>query len=91
VAVKPSGYLELQLQSLPAPANLVESKPSLRADSIAVQVLQAWPINTDYFDGVGQVTGPVPTLFAEDVETARTMLDDEKEAFGADLNKFMKR
>jgi hypothetical protein len=40
---------------------------------------------------VGQVTGPVPTLFAEDVETVRTTLDDEKEAFGADLNKFMKR
>jgi hypothetical protein len=28
-------------------------------DNIAVQVLQAWPINTDFFDGVGQVTGPV--------------------------------
>jgi hypothetical protein len=91
VAVRPNNYLELQLQSLPAPANVVDSRPVLRVDNVAVQVLQSWAITTDFFDGEGQVCGPVPTLFAEDLEAARTKLDEEKAAFGADLNNFMRR
>jgi hypothetical protein len=91
VAVRPCGYLELQLQSLPAPKATVESKPILRLDNIAVVVHKSWPISCDFFEGEGPVSGPVPTIFTEDVEAMRTSLDEDQELFGTELNSFMKR
>jgi hypothetical protein len=74
IGVRPSGYLELQLQSLPAPKATVESRPILRQDNIAIVTHKSWALNIDFFEGVGPVNGPVPTIFAEDVEATRTQL-----------------
>jgi hypothetical protein len=91
VGVKPSGYLELQLQSLPAPATTVESRPVLRLDDIAIVPLHSWPLECEMFDGEGPVSGPVPHLFVEDVEAMRNVLDEEEDQFGGELNAFMRR
>jgi hypothetical protein len=82
---------ELQLQCLPAPAAVVNARPVLRMDDVVVTVLAAWPLCCEMFEGEGPVNGPVPLIFAEDPEAARTALDREKDEFGLDLNHFMKR
>jgi hypothetical protein len=55
-------------------------------DDVVVTVLAAWPLCCEMFEGEGPVNGPVPLIFAEDPEAARTALDLEKDEFGADLN-----
>jgi hypothetical protein len=70
---------------------MVESRPILRQDNVAIVTLKTWPLNVDFFEGEGPVNGPVPTIFAEDVEATRTQLDEEEAAFGAELNTFMRR
>lgn len=48
-------------------------------DNIPTQLVESWPLSCSLFDG-DVLAGPVPTLFAEDEETAR-------EAITADPNK----
>jgi hypothetical protein len=89
--VQPDGQLDLQLQSLPAPAAILNSKPILRMDDINIVHLASWRIEIPMFDGNGAVAGPVPVIFCEDPERMRTVLDIEVDSFGGDLNAFMKR
>jgi hypothetical protein len=91
VGVRPDGMLELQLQSLPAPAAILNARPILRMDDVYVVPIASWPIEIQMFDGNGAVAGPVPLIFCTDVERLRTILDDEAEEFGTELNSFMKR
>jgi hypothetical protein len=91
VGVRPDGLLELQLQSLPAPAATLNSKPILRMDDVSIVPLASWPIEIQMFDGYGAVAGPVPLIFCSDTERMRTILDEESEDFGTELNSFMKR
>jgi hypothetical protein len=91
VAVKPDGFLELQLQVLPSPAATVASKPLLRMDDITVVVLATWNLDVASFEGEGPVRGPVPVIFADDPEAVRSAIDQEEDNFGAELNLFMKR
>jgi hypothetical protein len=91
VAVKPDGFLKLQLQVLPSPAATVSSKPILRMDDITVVVLAAWDLDVPSFEGEGPVRGPMPVIFAESPEAVRSAIDQEEDSFGWELNMFMKR
>ena len=84
VGAAPNGFLELQLQSLPLPAALVNGKPMLRQDDIAVVVIKA-------FDKIGGLAGPVPVLFTAQPEELRTKIERDPDSFFAELNKFMAR
>ena len=72
VGAAPNGFLELQLQSLPLPAALVNGKPMLRQDDIAVVVIKAWQIQNEAFDKIGGLAGPVPVLFTAQPEELRS-------------------
>ena len=91
VGAAPNGFLELQLQSLPAPAAVVNAKPILRQDDIAVVVLQTWQIFSEVFDGMGGLAGPVPTLFTIQPEELRSKVEADPDSFFAELNQFMSR
>ena len=91
VAAASSGGIELQLQSLPLPASLVNAKPLLLQDNIAVNVVKSWPMVADVFDGLNGLSGPVPTLFGEEPEELRTVIEADHDSFFAELNKFMTR
>ena len=91
MAAASSGGLELQLQSLPLPASLVNSKPILQQDDIAVNIVKVWPMVSEVFDGLNGLSGPVPTLFAEEPEELRTVIESDHDSFFAELNKFMTR
>ena len=91
VGAAPNGFLELQLQSLPLPAALVNGKPMLRQDDIAVVVIKAWQIQNEAFDKIGGLAGPVPVLFTAQPEELRTKIERDPDSFFAELNKFMAR
>ena len=91
VGAAPNGFLELQLQSLPAPAAVVNAKPILRQDDIAVVVLQTWQIFSEVFDGMGGLAGPVPILFTIQPEELRSKVEADPDSFFAELNQFMSR
>ena len=91
VCAAPNGFLELQLQSLPAPAAVVNAKPMLRQDDIAVIVLKTWQIFSEVFDGMGGLAGPVPVLFTIQPEELRSKIDGDPDSFFAELNQFMNR
>jgi hypothetical protein len=78
--VKPDGFLQLELQGLPAPAVVVRAHPLLRMDDVAAVQLAAW-----------EGRGPVPVIFAENQEEIRTAIDRDEQEFGQELNNFMKR
>ncbi len=54
--------MKLQLQAMPAPASVLNVKPTLRADNVPVILLQEMPIHCELYDGEN-MAGPVPTLF----------------------------
>ena len=89
VAVSASGGLELQLQSLPVPAALVNAKPVLLQDDIAVNIVKTWPMVTEMFDGLNGLSGPVPVIFGEEPEELRTNIETDHDSFYGELNKFM--
>jgi hypothetical protein len=91
VGVKPDGFLQLELQGLPAPAAVVRARPLLRMDDVAAVQLAAWDISTPWFEGRGPVRGPVPVIFAVNQEEIRTAIDRDEQEFGQELNSFMKR
>ena len=91
VGAAPNGFLELQLQSLPAPAAVVNAKPILRQDDIAVIVLQTWQIFSEAFDGMGGLAGPFLLLFTVQPEELRSKIDADPDSFFAELNQFMAR
>jgi hypothetical protein len=91
VGVKPDGFLQLELQGLPAPAAVVRARPLLRMDDVAAVQLAAWDISIPWFEGRGPVRGPVPVIFAENQEEIRTAIDRDEKEFGQELNSFMKR
>jgi hypothetical protein len=91
VGVRLEGLLELQLQSLPAPAATLNAKLILRMDDVPIVPLVFWPIEIQMFDGNGVVAGPAPLIFCSDTERMRTILEEEAEDFGMELNSFMKR
>lgn len=81
--------LELQLQALPLPAELLTGKPVLREDDIAVVALRTWPIRVEMFNGF--LSGPVPIIFANDIEATRTVLEQNQDEFFEELNGLMNR
>ena len=85
----PGNKLELQLQSLPLPAALINSKPLLNQDDVAVNILRVWPISTELFDGEDGLSGPVPILFADQPEELRTIISADPDSFFKELNRFM--
>jgi len=91
VGAAPNGFIELQLQFLPAPANVVQARPILRQDNIAVVVAKVWQIFGEAFDGHGHLGGPVPTLFTEQPEELRSKLEEEPQSFLPELNKLASR
>jgi hypothetical protein len=91
VGVKPDGFLQLELQGLPAPAAVVKARPLLRVDDITAVQLHTWDITVPWFEGEGPVRGPVPIIFADEPEDVRTATDRDEEDFGSELNTFMKR
>jgi len=91
VAAAPNGFLELQLQMLPAPANVVAARPVLRQDNIAVIVAKVWPIFGEAFDGHGHLGGPIPSIFTEQPEELRSKLEDEPLKFLPEFNKIAAR
>jgi hypothetical protein len=90
VGANTAGGVELMLQVLPLPAATINSKPVLLADNMASKVLQSWRISTETFDGEVGLRGPVPTIFTEQPEELRTMLDSHPGDFMLHLNKAMK-
>jgi len=91
VAAAPNNFLELQLQMLPAPANVVTARPVLRQDNIAVVVAKVWPIFGEAFDGHGHLGGPVPTIFTEQPEELRAKLEEEPLKYLPEFNKIASR
>ena len=91
VGAAPNGFIELQLQSLPLPAAVINSKPMLRQDDIAIVVIKAWQAQNEAFDGIGGLAGPVPVLFTAQPAELRTKLEHDPNGFYAELNKFMSR
>lgn len=81
----------LSPQALPAPAAVVNSKPMLRQDDIAVVVLKTWQILSEAFDGIGGLAGPVPKLFTAQPEELRTKITRDPDSFYNELNRFMTR
>jgi hypothetical protein len=55
-------------------------------DNVPAICLGQWPLNADLFDGDEQA-GPVPTLFAEDVEAAAEGLNRNAARAHADIQK----
>jgi hypothetical protein len=82
--------LKLQLQALPAPACLLNDKPTLRADNVPVISLLELPVSCEMFDG-DQMAGPVPTLFGEDEEATLTSLTMNLSTVHSDLQKLARR
>ena len=78
-------------QVLPLPANSVSSKPLLLMDNVAVIVAKAWPVQIAVWDGDCGLQGPVPILYTEQPEQARSALEEDPDRFAADLNRFMAR
>jgi len=82
--------IKCQLQALPAPACLLNDKPTLRADNVPVISLLELPVTCDMFDG-DQMAGPVPTLYGEDEEATLTSLTENLSTVHADLQKLARR
>jgi hypothetical protein len=57
----------LQMQSLPASAVLLSGKALLKGDRVPTVLVKEWQLTCTMFDG-DQLLGPVPTLFADNVE-----------------------
>ena len=60
--------MKLQLQALPAPASVLNDKPTLRADNVPVILLEEMPIHCELYDGEN-MAGPVPTLFGSEEDS----------------------
>ena len=60
-------------------------------DNVAVIVAKAWPIQIAVWDGDCGLQGPVPILYTEQPEQARSALEEDPARFAADLNRFMTR
>jgi len=91
VAAAPNGFLELQLQTLPAPANVVSARPVLRQDNIAVVVAKVWQVFGEAFDGQGHLGGPIPTIFTEQPEELRAKLEEDPQKFLPEFNRIASR
>ena len=89
VIVTDSSHLALQLQSLPLPVTTIASKPLLLQDDIAVNVVQSWPISTNFFDSENGLSSPVLVLFSDQPEELYSKISDNKDGFFMQLNKFM--
>ena len=79
------------MQSLPLPESSVSSKPILNMDDIAVVPVKVWPIQMPTWNGVNGLWGPVPTIYTEQPEELRSLLEREAHPFACELNKFMSR
>jgi hypothetical protein len=62
----------LQMQSLPASAVLLSGKALLKGDRVPTVLVKEWQLTCSMFDG-DQLLGPVPTLFADNVEVAKKL------------------
>jgi len=91
VGAAPNGFIELQLQFLPAPANVIQARPILRQDNIAIVVAKVWQIFGEAFDGNGHLGGPVPSIFTEQPEELRAKLEEDPQGFLPELNKLASR
>ena len=68
VIIGDDDLIKCQLQAMPAPACLLNDKPTMRADNVPVISLLELPVSCDLFDG-DAMAGPVPTLYVEDEVT----------------------
>jgi hypothetical protein len=91
VAAAKEGHLQLQLQTLPAPAATVNGKLLLQADDVPVNIWGRWPISADVFDGKNGLSGPVPVLFTPQPEELRSKISADQDEFYTELNAFMGR
>jgi len=83
--------ITLQLQSLPFSAATIRAKPALQKDNIAVQVQAAWLMTTDQFAPSTGLFGPIPVLFASDVDGVRPLLEENRDQVFRSLNSLSKR
>ena len=60
-------------------------------DNVAVIVAKAWPVQIAVWDGDCALQGPVPIIYTEQPEQARSALEEDPARFAADLNRFMTR
>jgi hypothetical protein len=89
VAATEAGNLELQLQVLPVPLPSIEVGQQLVDNNAAVTVIQRWA--TPVFNSAEGLSGPLPTLFTEQLEELRSRLRRDPDSFLPKLNKTMSR
>ena len=82
--------MRLQLHAMPAPASVLNDKPTLRADNVPVILLMDLPITCEMFDGEA-MAGPVPTLFSSDENAVLEAIKENLPTIHADLQKLAKR
>jgi hypothetical protein len=82
--------MKLQLQALPAPASVLNDKPTLRADNVPVILLEEMPIHCELYDGEN-MAGPVPTLFGSEEDSLLETIKENLTTVHADLQKLARR
>jgi len=91
IAANDDMEITLQLQSLPFSAATIKAKPALQKDNIAVQVQAAWLMTTDQFAPSTGLFGPIPVLFASEVDGVRPLLEENRDQIFRSLNSLSKR
>ena len=90
VNTAPSGDFQLQMQTLPAPASIVEGSPILMGDNAATVIIRAWDLEAVVFDGE-RVRGPTPVFFTENIPLTRKALGENPDYILSWYSKAMKR
>jgi len=91
VAANDDMDITLQLHSLPYSAATIKAKPALQKDNIAVQVQAGWIITADQFAPSTGLYGPIPVLFATDIDNIRPRLEENQDQIFRSLNSLSKR
>jgi hypothetical protein len=84
IAATAENRIQLEVQSLPGQAKLLNSKNNIRGDNAVSVLLGQFPVNADLFAGQNP-GGPVPIFFAENPEQALHCMNQNPDALRHDI------